>query len=125
MKGLNSENYGNISQSALLLNKQNELQEVDLEFERLKVEHRHRITECEKRRQTLEHKQNHMKEQVSKFEKFVKENDAKKQRAEVKASVEKKLSQEKTKQIKSMSDDLSNQRKSLKELQSLVSKFDK
>jgi chromosome segregation ATPase len=72
----------------LLLKKRKEMREVDDALEFMKEEYASRMQACEERQREFERKQNDMKEQVTRFEKFINENDAKKQRAEMKARVE-------------------------------------
>lgn len=69
------------SQSTLLLKKRKEMREVDENLEVMKQQYKRRIDACEERRQIFESKQAKMREQVLKFEKFIQENDAKRQRA--------------------------------------------
>ena len=57
----------------------------------MKEEYRSRIEACSERQAEFERKQKEMMEQVSRFEKFIKENDAKKKRAETKAASEAKM----------------------------------
>lgn len=64
------------------------MREVDDALEFMKEEFQSRMQACEERQREFERKQNDMKEQVTRFEKFINENDAKKQRAEMKARVE-------------------------------------
>ena len=94
------------TQATILLNKKAVLLQVDAEFERMKLEYRARISECENRRIALEEKQAKMRNQVIKFEKFVLENDAKLKRAEAKVITEKKIFNEKVKQIALMNDQI-------------------
>lgn len=104
----------NATQSIILLKKKSELQEVDSDFEKMKLEYRTRISECENRRLILEEKQSKMRDQVHKFEKFVQENDAKMKRAEAKVIAEKKMFIEKVKQIKVMTDQIAELSETLK-----------
>ena len=76
------------SQSTLLLKKRKEMREVDDALEFMKEEFASRMRACEERQREFERRQNEMKEQVTKFEKFIQENDAKRQRAEMKARAE-------------------------------------
>ena len=59
---------------------------------------------CEDRRLQFEHKQGKMREQVLKFEKFIQENDAKRQRAEMKIKQEKQLFNDKVKELQVLAD---------------------
>nr|KAJ3423112.1 hypothetical protein HK105_003137 [Polyrhizophydium stewartii] len=67
-------------QSTLLLQKKREMQAVQAMLEKKRVEFAKRMEECREKQ-----------EEVAKFEKFLKENDAKRQRANAKAATEKKL----------------------------------
>lgn len=87
------------SQSTLLLKKRKEMKEVDDALELMKKDHKKRMDMCEERRIQFESKQAKLREQVWKFEKFIQENDLKRQRAETKAKYEKKQYEEKCKEI--------------------------
>lgn len=87
------------SQSTLLLKKRKEMREVDESLEIMKKDHKKRMEECEERRLQFEIKQAKMREQVMRFERFIHENDAKRQRAELKAKQERKIYEEKLKEI--------------------------
>ena len=73
---------GQTSQSTLLLKKRKEMREVDQSLDNMKNQHKQRMDTCEERRIQFEAKQAKMREQVLRFEKFIQENDAKRQRAE-------------------------------------------
>eukprot|EP00981_Chlorochromonas_danica_P001606 scaffold344_cov178-Ochromonas_danica.AAC.15 len=90
---------GQTSQSTLLLKKRKEMREVDESLEVMKKDHKKRMEECEERRLQFEVKQAKMREQVLRFERFIHENDAKRQRAEMKAKQEHKIFEEKLKEI--------------------------
>lgn len=90
------------SQSTLLLKKRKEMREVDEALELMKEEYKRRMESCEERRTQFEFKQAKMREQVLKFEKFIQENDAKRQRAESKAKQEKKLYEQKCQEMNSL-----------------------
>ena len=77
-----------ISQSTLLLKKKKEMHEVDDALDFMKEEYKMRIEACEQRQRKFERRQADMKEQVTKFEKFIQENDSKRQRADMKAKGE-------------------------------------
>ena len=77
-----------MSQSTLLLKKRKELREINDALEFMKEEYAQRVENCEERQREFERKQQEMREQVSKFEKFIKENDSKRTRAELKAKAE-------------------------------------
>jgi hypothetical protein len=78
------------SQSTLLLKKRKEMREVDDALEFMKEEYATRMQACEERQRDFERKQNEMKDQVARFEKFIQENDAKLKRAKQKAAAEQK-----------------------------------
>eukprot|EP01031_Cornospumella_fuschlensis_P031281 gene31281-37807_t len=93
---------GQTSQSTLLLKKRKEMREVDESLEVMKKDHKKRMDECEERRLQFEIKQAKMREQVLKFERFIHENDAKRQRAELKAKQERKIYEEKLREIQQL-----------------------
>lgn len=77
-----------MSQSTLLLKKRKEMREIDDALEFMKEEYLQRMEACDARQMELDRKQAEMKEQVTRFEKFIKENDSKRTRAEVKSKAE-------------------------------------
>ena len=99
------------------------MREVDESLEVMKKDYKRRMDECEERRIQFELKQGKMREQVLKFEKFIQENDAKRQRAELKAKQEKKIFEEKCKELGQLADNLEELQSQQKELESdLVTK---
>ena len=94
------------SQSTLLLKKRKEMREVDDALDFMKEEFQTRMDACEERQKEFERKQTGMKEQVAKFEKFIQENDAKRQRAEMKAKNERKALEQNEAKIKQLQEDL-------------------
>lgn len=105
------------SQSTLLLKKRKEMREVDEALELMKDEYKRRMESCEERRSQFEFKQAKMREQVLKFEKFIQENDAKRQRAEAKAKQEKRLFEQKCQEMSSLGDKINELVLSQKELE--------
>ena len=83
------------SQSTLLLQKRKEMQEVQQQLDRKKEEFRARMQRCQEKEVDLAAKQEDIKEQVRKFDKFLKDNDAKRVRADRKVQEEKKASVQK------------------------------
>merc|ERR1719440_2183335 len=83
------------SQSTLLLQKRKEMQEVQQQLDRKKEEFRARMQRCQEKEVELAAKQEAIKEQVRKFDKFLKDNDAKRVRANRKAEEEVKLRKQK------------------------------
>ncbi|KAI8899896.1 hypothetical protein BC833DRAFT_584009 [Globomyces pollinis-pini] len=82
-------------QSTLLLQKKREMQAVQQMLEKRRIEFAKRMEECREKQDELRSKQKQIKERVSKFEKFLKENDAKRLRANLKAVAEKKMREQK------------------------------
>ncbi|RLN57365.1 hypothetical protein BBJ28_00004335 [Nothophytophthora sp. Chile5] len=80
-----------MSQSTLLLKKRKEMREIDDALDFMKEEYAQRMEACDARQRELERKQAEMKEQVARFEKFIKENDSKRTRAELKCKSEHRL----------------------------------
>jgi len=92
------------SQSTLLLKKRKEMREVDDALDLMKKDYKKRMDECEERRHQFEQKQAKMRDQVLKFEKFIQENDAKRDRAEEKARRERKMFEDKCKELQQLMD---------------------
>uniref|UniRef100_K3WAL7 DUF4200 domain-containing protein n=1 Tax=Globisporangium ultimum (strain ATCC 200006 / CBS 805.95 / DAOM BR144) TaxID=431595 RepID=K3WAL7_GLOUD len=82
-----------MSQSTLLLKKRKEMREIDDALDFMKEEYVQRMEACETRQRELDRKQSEMKEQVTRFEKFIKENDTKRTRAEIKTKTEHRLAE--------------------------------
>ncbi|XP_070619078.1 cilia- and flagella-associated protein 73 isoform X1 [Erythrolamprus reginae] len=76
--------------SCCLLEKQRELSEVEKTFTATKEEFQKKMEYLQQRRQKLGHKEGQLKQAILKFDKFLKENDAKRKRAMQKAEQEKK-----------------------------------
>ena len=83
------------SQSTLLLQKKKEMQEVQQQLDRKKEEFRSRMQRCQEKEVDLAARQEDIKEQVRKFDKFLKDNDAKRVRADRKVQEEKKARDQK------------------------------
>ena len=75
------------------------MREVDESLELMKDAYKRRMDFCEERRLQFEAKQTKMRENVIKFEKFIQENDAKRQRAEAKVKQERKLYDQKCQEM--------------------------
>lgn len=78
------------------------MREVDESLKLMKTDYKKRMEDCEERRIQFEQKQAKMRENVLKFEKFIQENDAKRQRAELKAKQERKQYEEKCKELNTL-----------------------
>lgn len=82
-----------MAQSTLLLKKRKEMREIDDALDFMKEEYMQRMEACDTRQRELNRKQSEMKEQVTRFEKFIKENDTKRTRAEIKTKTEHRLAE--------------------------------
>lgn len=80
------------------------MQQVQAQLEKKRIEFTKRMEECREKQEELKFKvksmhddyqQKQIKDRVLKFEKFLKENDAKRQRANVKAQTERKTRESK------------------------------
>ena len=65
------------------------MKEIDVSLSLMKTLYKARMDKCDERRLLFEIKEAKMREQVQKFEEFIKENDAKRLRAEAKTKNEK------------------------------------
>ncbi|KAK3750711.1 hypothetical protein QZH41_017265, partial [Actinostola sp. cb2023] len=110
-------------QSTLLLKKQVEVEKVqeNLEIKRLQFAERMRV--CKEKEEELKKKQLQIRDRVSKFEKFIKENDAKRRRAIQKYQTELKLKNQKTMEQDSLSHELEMLRLRNSSLQNRISKY--
>eukprot|EP00959_Pyramimonas_sp_CCMP1952_P413590 8666179-Pyramimonas_sp.AAC.1 len=79
--GLEKYTVSSTSQSTVLLQKKKRMQEVQQELDRKKQEYKLRMNKCNEKEQELAEKQARIRESVVRFERFVKENDAKRTRA--------------------------------------------
>lgn len=86
----------NTLQRTLLLKKEVEVERVDVDLEAKRHEFRQRMETCAQRQVEVQKKQQRMKDRVSKFEKFIQENEAKRRRAIQKYQQEVRLNDQKT-----------------------------
>ncbi|TYZ64611.1 hypothetical protein PybrP1_008247 [[Pythium] brassicae (nom. inval.)] len=110
-----------MSQSTLLLKKRKEMREIDDALDFMKEEFMQRMEACDARERELERKQTEMKEQVARFEKFIKENDTKRTRAEIKTKTEHRLAEVNDQRKRQL---LQQLEKDLKEREALEKKRD-
>ncbi len=106
------------SQSTLLLKKKKEMREVYDALAFMKQQYLERMQSCDENHSVFEKKQLDMKEQVEKFEKFIQENDAKRQRAEMRAKDERRKVEQKQEELKALAkvlDEAERERKSMQE----------
>ena len=99
------------------------MREVDDSLELMKKDYKKRMDDCEERRVLFESKQAKMREQVLKFEKFIQENDAKRQRAEIKARQEKKLFEDKIRVLNSFAEKIQKLEVEQNDLNSELSEY--
>ncbi|RKO97592.1 hypothetical protein CXG81DRAFT_5991, partial [Caulochytrium protostelioides] len=89
-------------QSTLLLKRKKELHAMQLRLEAKRAEFLQRMEECQAKRVELRAKQKQVRDRVLKFEKFLKENDAKRHRADLKAIQERKAHDAKAGEIQDL-----------------------
>nr|CCA22117.1 conserved hypothetical protein [Albugo laibachii Nc14]CCA23391.1 conserved hypothetical protein [Albugo laibachii Nc14] len=92
-----------LSQSTLLMKKRKELREIDDALEYMKEDYAQRMEACSTKEQELARKQLEMKEQIQRFDKFIKENESKCLKAEARFKSERRsveLNELKRKQLK-------------------------
>eukprot|EP00033_Pygsuia_biforma_P004268 GCRY01004681.1.p1 GENE.GCRY01004681.1~~GCRY01004681.1.p1 ORF type:complete len:410 (+),score=99.74 GCRY01004681.1:301-1530(+) len=86
-------------QASVLLRKTKEMNEVQRELQRKREDFMERMRRCQSKEEELLKKQQAIKEQVIKFEKFLRENDAKRKRANQKISEEAHLRENKEREL--------------------------
>ncbi|TPX31276.1 hypothetical protein SeMB42_g07785 [Synchytrium endobioticum] len=86
-------------QSTLLLQKKREMMDVQTQLDRKRAEFAKRMEECREKQEELRTKQRQIRDRVAKFEKFLKDNDAKRIRANSKALTERKIREQKEREI--------------------------
>ncbi|TPX38275.1 hypothetical protein SmJEL517_g00286 [Synchytrium microbalum] len=89
----------NTLQATLLLQKKREMMDVQSQLDRKRQEFAKRMEECREKQEELRTKQKQIRDRVAKFEKFLKDNDAKRVRANSKALTERKIREQKEKEI--------------------------
>lgn len=112
-----------LTQATRLLEKRREMGEVENALVAEKEEFQMKMDSLNQRKQELEKKELQLKESVVKFDKFLKENDAKLSRAVKKAEDERELQKAKQKEIERLQDEISSQMKLKEKLQRKVHKF--
>ena len=85
--------------SIMLLKKKKEMHEVDDALDFMKEEFRNRMEACEERQREFERRQEDMKAEVTRFEKFIHENDSKRARAEQRTKAERQERTQKERRI--------------------------
>jgi len=97
----------NTLQKTLLLRREAEVDKIQYELEKKKIDFDKRMEECRLKKEDLKLKQKVIQERISKFDKFVKENEAKRKRAIVKYQQEKKLKEIKGRELEKYYSELS------------------
>ncbi|KAJ3343510.1 hypothetical protein HDU93_008169 [Gonapodya sp. JEL0774] len=110
-------------QSTLLLAKKREMLEVQQQLDEKRAEFNHRMQDCREKQEELMAKQKQIRERVSKFEKFLVENDAKRQRALVKAQQERKTRELKDVELAQLKERLLQESKSAEQIRKLLEKY--
>ncbi|GMI18689.1 hypothetical protein TrLO_g2168 [Triparma laevis f. longispina] len=113
------------SQSTLLLKKKKEMREVSEALAFMKQQYLERMKACDENHLTFERRQGDMKEQVIKFEKFIQENDAKRQRAEMRAKDERRKGEAKAEEIKVLTKELEEAEKRRETLQQELTRLNR
>ena len=101
------------------------MREVDDALEFMKEEFQSRMYACEERQKEFERKQTYMKEQVARFEKFINENDAKKQRAEMKAKLEIRQCEQNDQKIRQLKAELEKNKELMHQREQELDKLEK
>lgn len=108
----------NLTPATRLLEKRREMAEVEHSLTAEKEEFQMKMESLSQRKQELERKEIQLKESVVKFDKFLKENDAKLSRAVKKAEDERELQKSKQKEIERLNEEI----RSLSKLKDKLSK---
>lgn len=115
----------NTLQRTLLLKKEVEVDQVQAELEEKRREFKQRMDACAQRQIEIQKQQQRMKDRVSKFENFLKENELKRRRAIQKYQTEVKLKEQKTKELESLEDELEMLKTQLSSLERKVGRYKK
>ncbi|GFO48750.1 coiled-coil domain-containing protein 42-like protein [Plakobranchus ocellatus] len=107
----------NTLQKTLLLKKEVEVDKVNAQLEAKRYEFKQRMETCSHRQIQVQKKQQQMKDRVSKFEKFIQENEAKRRRAIQKYQQEVKLREQKAIEFSSLHDQLQHYKNRLRKLE--------
>ncbi|XP_065069057.1 uncharacterized protein LOC135694301 [Rhopilema esculentum] len=106
-KGKFLENGRNTLQKTLLLKREVEVDKVQYELDSKKKDFDKRMEECRLKKEDLKIKQKIIQERIAKFDKFVKENEAKRKRAILKYQQEVKVKENKAKELEKLHTELS------------------
>ncbi|XP_048412631.1 coiled-coil domain-containing protein 42 homolog isoform X1 [Stegostoma tigrinum] len=95
-----------LNSTVVLLDKRRELAEVEAALAAQKEESKVKMKLIEQRREELNKKEEELKKSFAKFDKFLRENDAKQSRARSKISIETELTKQKEKDISRLNNEL-------------------
>lgn len=115
----------NTLQSTLLLKKEVEVDQVQSELEAKRQEFKQRMDACAQRQIEIQKKQQRMKDKVSKFENFLKENELKRRRAIQKYQTEVKMKEQKSAELQSLEEELELLKTQLSSLDRKVGRYKK
>lgn len=123
-EGFNSyTNDQGTSQSTVLLQKRKKMQEVQTELDRKKAEFEERMRRCKAKEMELASKQKKIEKSVERFEKFVKENDAKRVRAQRREKEEMVAARQKQHDIEALQRDLAKYQQQKRDLIKLLERL--
>ncbi|KAJ3370218.1 hypothetical protein GGF31_004276 [Allomyces arbusculus] len=108
-------------QSTLLIRRRKELKHVQSLLEKKRAEFSKRMDECREKHEELKAKQKQLRDRVQKFEKFLRENDAKRQRALAKALSERKSREQKEQELFSLQDQLRQEQAKSERVKHMIS----
>lgn len=95
-----------LSQSTLLLQKRKDMKAVDQLLAKTKQEHDETMTVCAEKQAALEKNETALHQSIEKFQRFIQENDRKKQIAENKERTERRIKEEFVEEIKNLKEEL-------------------
>ncbi|KNE68111.1 hypothetical protein AMAG_13282 [Allomyces macrogynus ATCC 38327] len=108
-------------QSTLLIRRRKELKHVQSLLEKKRAEFSKRMDECREKHEELKAKQKQLRDRVQKFEKFLRENDAKRQRALAKALSERKSREQKEQELFLLQDQLRQEQAKSERVKHMIS----
>lgn len=110
----------NTLQKTLLLKKEVEVEKVQVELAGKREEFRKRMEKCAERQVALQKEQQKMRERVTKFEKFIADNEAKRRRAIQRYQTEVRLNEQKSRELEELRVELEQQKKIHSKLQKKI-----
>nr|XP_022329407.1 coiled-coil domain-containing protein 42 homolog [Crassostrea virginica] len=113
----------NTFQKTLLLKKEVEVAKVDAELERCRQQFRQKMEELQQRKLSVQKKRQMMNNKVAKFDKFIKDNDAKRRRAIQKYQIEVLLKEQKQTEYEQLCEQLAKLKKRKSYLEKKVNQY--